>query len=432
MYDEPARPSPTPAPIAPPARAMPPPMKAPAVVMSVPDTAAICVSPWLGAGPPTLVLVLRSGPSGRERGLLLALGAGPVVCVVDLLVGLGLVRGLVPTLALVVRLVVVVVLATGHAEVEDGQQREDERLDRADEHVEQLPDDVEEASEYAADRDAADLPGDQRADESEHDGAGEDVAEEPQRQGDRLDELLEDVERRQPGIGLDEVLEVAPEPLLPHAVGPDAEDHKQRHRVGEVRVRGGRRQQVQLVVRLTGNQLEPVGGEDEEEQRHGVRDDRGVDPAQVALDLARDGADHRLPHDLELRGDVVLGVLGQLVAGPEPQRHDDRPRDHGRPDRVQVERPAAQVAFGVLADLDGGLWADVADHCDFSSLSNGMVVITSAISRKIASPNSTPRPDGQKATAITTATTLSSVSRTSVLRTIWLRDRSSPDEITRL
>src|SRR6185436_5544047 len=34
MYDEPARPSPIPAPIAPPARAMPPPMKAPARVMA--------------------------------------------------------------------------------------------------------------------------------------------------------------------------------------------------------------------------------------------------------------------------------------------------------------------------------------------------------------------------------------------------------------
>src|SRR3954451_1133348 len=423
MYDEPARPSPTPAPIAPPARAMPPPMKAPAVVMSVPDTDAICVS-LLGWAPDPGA---RSGTrsfcrSARERGLLLALATGllrvpELVAVVELRLGLVL---------------VLVVVPAGHPEVEDGQQREDEGLDRADEHVEELPDDVEDAAEDATHGDPADLPRDQRTDERQHDAAREDVAEEPQRQGDRLDELLEDIQREEDRIGLHEVLEIALEPLLPHPVGPDPADHQQRHRIGEVGVRGRARQQVQLVGRLAGDQLEPVRGEDEEEQRHGVGDHRGVDPAEVGVDLAGDLADDRLPDQLQLGRHVVLGVLGQLVAGPEPQAHDDHTGDHGRPDGVQVERPPAEVALDVVTDLDPRGRMQDARHWFFSSFNSGSVVMTRAINRKIASPNSTPIPEGQKATAIATATTVRKVSRTKVLRTIWLRESSSPEEITRL
>ena len=85
-------------------------------------------------------------------------------------------------------------------------------------------------------------------DQREHDAAGEDVAEESQRQRDRLDQLLEDVEREQHRERLEEVLEVALHALLPDAVDPDADDHQRGERVGQVGVGGRRRQQVAGVV----------------------------------------------------------------------------------------------------------------------------------------------------------------------------------------
>src|SRR4029079_1377872 len=126
------RPSPMPAPMAPPARASPPPTNAPAVLTADSMVSAATVSPWIRAGWPAqwgLPLVRSSRCSGRELGLGCAVGG----------VGGHVVGG---------RLVVVVLLGVARprrpAEVEDRQEREDEGLDGADGHVEELPDDGEE------------------------------------------------------------------------------------------------------------------------------------------------------------------------------------------------------------------------------------------------------------------------------------------------
>src|SRR4051812_48236992 len=120
MYDEPARPSPMPAPMAPPARARPPPTKAPASVMacSVFLTAMSLLEFHVDPSTPWLYSWVRSsGCSGRRYGLLLVRLALLVRRVRDR-------RRLV--------LLVVVVPSAGHGEVEHGQQGEDEGLEAAD------------------------------------------------------------------------------------------------------------------------------------------------------------------------------------------------------------------------------------------------------------------------------------------------------------
>src|SRR5881227_2028641 len=101
MYDEPARPSPTPAPIAPPARAIPPPMNAPAVLMAESVT-AMSVS-LLGWAPGPVLGFLRgvAGCGDSARGFGFRLGGS---------------RGRL----LVLLVLVVLGVSSGHAEVEDG------------------------------------------------------------------------------------------------------------------------------------------------------------------------------------------------------------------------------------------------------------------------------------------------------------------------
>src|SRR3954451_19304550 len=180
MYDEPARPSPTPAPIAPPARAIPPPMKAPAVVMAELSTAT--VTPWFRAACPAQRVYLWCGRARRSGRRFWGGFAG---------------RCLVAGLGVIGDSLVVVVAGAGHAEVEDGQQGEDEGLQSSQEQgVEQLPDDVEDDGEEAPERDVGRRQLHQRADQGDHDAAGEDVAEESQGQRDRLQQVLEDLQRQ--------------------------------------------------------------------------------------------------------------------------------------------------------------------------------------------------------------------------------------------
>src|SRR3954452_14235150 len=112
MYDEPARPSPMPAPMAPPARARPRPTKAPASVMacSVFLTAMSLLEFHVDPSTPWLYSWVRSsGCSGRRYGLLLARFVRLV-----LLVG----RVDVDT---VLAVLLVAVAGAGHGEVEHGQ-----------------------------------------------------------------------------------------------------------------------------------------------------------------------------------------------------------------------------------------------------------------------------------------------------------------------
>src|SRR3954453_19753404 len=82
-----------------------------------------------------------------------------------------------------------VLLGGGEAEVEDRQERVDERLDGRDEAgVEDAPDEVAQAVE----REQVER---QQRDDREHDAAGEDVAEESQRQRERVDDLPQQDDR---------------------------------------------------------------------------------------------------------------------------------------------------------------------------------------------------------------------------------------------
>src|SRR4051795_8270810 len=102
-----------------------------------------------------------------------------------------------------------VLLGGGEAEVQDCQERVDERLDRRDETgVEDAPDEVGETVE----REQVER---KQRDDGEHDAAGEDVAEESQRQRERVDDLLEQKNRNpEPRLGGEPVTDVAGTLLL--------------------------------------------------------------------------------------------------------------------------------------------------------------------------------------------------------------------------
>lgn len=95
-----------------------------------------------------------------------------------------MVRG---TKQFMVALVMVILDLHGLTEVQDGQDREDEGLDRPDEQVEGLPDRVGRPHDVRR----------EQRDQRDQDAAGEDVAEKSQRQRDWLGQLLDDVDRRQ-------------------------------------------------------------------------------------------------------------------------------------------------------------------------------------------------------------------------------------------
>src|SRR5690348_10440070 len=133
MTAEPARPSPIAAPMAPPPRASPPPTMASPSVMFPPSPSAA----WAR----TLICLLVSFVrTSWGRGVVRLEGGSLIVAAHRL------------------------------GEVNQGEQGEDQRLDDADEHVEELPDRVGRPQ---------DVGGHQR-DDGHHDPAREDVAEQPQ------------------------------------------------------------------------------------------------------------------------------------------------------------------------------------------------------------------------------------------------------------
>src|SRR4051812_28450924 len=117
MYDEPARPSPIPVPIAPPPSARPPPTKAPASWIAELSTAMSLLvfraegRRSVGLGWCAVVEPAPTGRSVRQCRFLLVLLPGAV-------------RPRRPVVLVGVGLVVVTVPGAGHPEVEHGQQRE--------------------------------------------------------------------------------------------------------------------------------------------------------------------------------------------------------------------------------------------------------------------------------------------------------------------
>src|ERR1700722_758182 len=162
MVCEPARPSPTAAPMAPPPSARPPPIKAPAT-RTAPSMSFVAMFPLLCRDSFSKCWSVRRSPGSS-----------------------------------------VLVLAHAHTEVHDRQEGEDEGLNGADEQlVERLP--------YGQ-ADPREVGRNEGHDDRNHQDTREDVAEESEGQRDRLRDLLNDVDRGEGGVGLGVVLEVAAEP----------------------------------------------------------------------------------------------------------------------------------------------------------------------------------------------------------------------------
>src|SRR6185437_1872920 len=101
-------------------------------------------------------------------------------------------------------------------------------MDKPDEHVEEVPGGLAERW-----RDVEREEGYHR----EHDAAGQYVPEEPQGQGERADDLLDEVEGSEPGGAPrreEHVLDVVPRPRVARAVHVRPDDDEQRQGVGEV------------------------------------------------------------------------------------------------------------------------------------------------------------------------------------------------------
>src|SRR4051812_31442093 len=235
MYWLPARPSPIAAPIAPPPSARPPPTIAPArATACCMFCTAMCWSP------------------SRWRATSVAL------------------------------------LVYGKAEIGDGEQGKDQRLNAADEHVEKFPDRVRQPKHVRR----------EQPDQRDHQPPGEQVAEQSQRERERLRALFDGTERNEPTRRAREALHITAGTLFANARQVRPAHDQNCHRGGQVDVRGRRRD-----VLLRRNDFEPVRDQDEREQRDREWDDerRRLD-AHGGLDLVPDVVDEGLERKLQLAG----------------------------------------------------------------------------------------------------------------------------------
>src|SRR5438094_1527923 len=157
-------------------------------------------------------------------------------------------------------------------EIDDGQQHENERLNRPDdEDVEELPDDERK-------------PGDDRwnqshgRDDQDHHYPGKDIAEEPERKAERLGKLFHDVDEDEKppnhpvgleGFGV--ATQISLDAQFAEAVPRRPKEHDERHghRLVDIRIC---RNDVRLRQR---KKLEPVGDQDVEKDGGGERNDEG-------------------------------------------------------------------------------------------------------------------------------------------------------------
>src|SRR5215475_13931450 len=286
------------------------------------------------------------------------------------------------------------------AEVEHGQQREDERLDRADEQVEELP---------HGGGGPQDVGREQR-DQGNHDRAGEDVAEKTEGQRDRPGDLFDQVDREQPPVRLRQVPVVTAEALLAYAGDMHPDDDEQRERVRQVHVRCRRRQDLGVMNRRQYGQ--PVGDQQEQEDRdrEGYDERRRTD-AHRALDLLLHSVGHRFEDQLCAFRDARRDA----AAHQQPETDDDRSGDDRGHDRVDVEVQAADRDREVVADLDGADGDRVADHrfnCRYVATADP----PSMSIWKIARPTKTPRPSGRSSSAQPSASTVTTPRRPSTDR----------------
>src|ERR1035437_9189263 len=235
---------------------------------------------------------------------------------------------------------------TGRAEIDDGQEHEDERLDRADEEdVEELPPGEHDDPEGRGDRLEHGRPrkGDVPEGEQEHHyQVGEDVAEEPEREAQRLGDLLDDVERCEQDPGrqrqlkrLGESAQVAAEPEHVDAVPLHDPDDRYRHRNGQVDVgcggldRCGQREEV-----------EPVGEQHEDEDGRGNRRHESRVLSDHLLHQTPDVTEQQFQHHLQ----PPRLALPETVSDAKTKRKRCHNGDRTRDERVVVERAQERTA----------------------------------------------------------------------------------------
>src|SRR5712692_9640160 len=227
-----------------------------------------------------------------------------------------------------------------HTEIDDREQGEDKRLDAADEKdVERLPQDeqsLHDRGQHHAEgacrqtrRHQAGHVADQQAEQVHHQGAGKNVAKEPQRERDGLDDLLYDVERDEEDPNrqrhferLCEAAKVPPHSKHSKAVALDHDDDHQRHRQGLVQV-GVRR----VNGSCQGKEVEPVGDEDVETDRHRKRHDERSARADRLPDQSAHVVDQELEEQLQLTGDPVAQAVGDHESDEQRDDDGDRARD---------------------------------------------------------------------------------------------------------
>src|SRR5437868_2044525 len=227
-----------------------------------------------------------------------------------------------------------------HTEIDDGEQGEDKRLDAADEEdVERLPEDQQtlngrgqhhpEGAARQTRRHQARHIADKQAEQVDHQRAGKDVAEQPQRERHRLDDLLDDVERdeqdpnRQRHLErLGEAPKTPTHPKHPKAVGLDHDDDDQSHRQGLVEVGvGGMDRPGQ------GKEVQPVRDQDVKADRHRQRHDEAAAFADRLPDQPPHIVDQELEQHLELARHPVAQAIGDQEADDERDHDGDRAGD---------------------------------------------------------------------------------------------------------
>src|ERR1019366_8618810 len=231
-------------------------------------------------------------------------------------------------------------VAGGHAEVHNGEQHEDVRLDGADEQViEGLPYDLGE-------RDRGERQ--QRGDHRDHDDPREQVAEKSKGQCDGLGDLFNHVDQQKTDHGFLVVAEVTTETTSPEGFIVHPDDHQRRHSQGQVHVTGRRGQNVTGGTRVHRRRQEanPVTDQDEEEQGDTQRHELLAPLAHHRDGEARDHLLDHLPEDLQLAGNTV----GHLGGHTKQQEQEDRHCHQGAQDDVAVQAQAEEVHHGVDPD----------------------------------------------------------------------------------
>src|SRR5581483_5437068 len=244
-----------------------------------------------------------------------------------------------------------VLLGGRQGEIHDAEEGEHERLDQADQEVEELdPDRRDRGGDRDVHRADHDVRRDQRRDHEQQNLAGEDVEREPHREDDRPRDLFDDVHREEPEERLEEV-RVRPEAALANREELDPEEHAQREGRRRVQVGGGgaaERQAERLHEEHAELVEDPHEEEDADEDRHEALALRSQRPDREIGEEADDPLERRLP----LRDPV------RAVRGADPPEEDDRDRhrDPRRDEGVRMQlteqpRDPGNVPEGVFADL---------------------------------------------------------------------------------